>query len=954
VQKFIEWKSLPFKRYSGKEKVRCPSCDEQRSDKRDKSLQVSHDDGFGKCHYCSALTFKDQKPIEVGRKIYTAIPPNNDKVGIYSKGLLSWCIDVRNISEKTLIGLGITEEKRFQPALNTIKTNIVFNYYEGDTVVNKKFRSKEKAFTSETGGKPILYNINAAVGAEELWIVEGEFDVAAMKEWGVDNVVGLPNGANDNDEYWINSEKYIKDIKRFIIGTDNDEKGILVRDKIAQRLGRYRCKYVEWRGKDANEDLINGDIDVSISLAKSFPVGGTHSINDLYEHLVSLYENGLPETISPKKSCFGELPKIFTTMKGHLVVGTGIPSHGKALWVEELIPTVNGFKRMIDLEIGDRVFDENGVPCNVVWKSQVWSDRPTYKITFSDNSVIVCDERHEWLVDTWESRRSEANAIKNNRQNIRDLHPKGTDQTFKRSFSRVLETKDMLNNIKVKSDSRSNYSIKICKSLQLENNESLLVDPYVLGIWLSDGNTSSGSITTADRYILDRIESLGYVVNNRKSKYHYGIKGLTTMLRTIGVLNNKHIPDSYLFSSESQRMELLRGLMDGDGHSNLAEARCEYVSIKESLALDVYSLICSLGIKATINKSKAKLYGRITSDKYRIFFKTDKRVFNLPRKQQTIDLYFDSDRGCRGGGLRYIKNIERVYGYDTQCIEVDSRSHLFLAGRQFIPTHNSSFTDWYLLNIIDEYPFKMSLFSPEHSPMELHLSKYASLAIGKPFFKGSDRITMLDLERFRDWSNERIYFTSAEDGEFPTWTWLFNKMKEQLYTYGINIFVIDAFNKVGFDKGQEGKSAIDSVLTKLTLFAQMNDVIIFLIAHPTKMKKDVDGVYEIPSLYDVSGSSDFRNQTHDGYTIYRYFGNEFEDGYNIFVNLKTKFDFQGKIGGIVRFSYHLQTGRYFADGCPPYLGDMTIGESDVKQERLDEVVQSSFYLQNDNMEDAPF
>jgi twinkle protein len=595
VQKFIEWKSLPFKRYSGKEKVRCPSCDEQRSDKRDKSLQVSHDDGFGKCHYCSALTFKDQKPIEVGRKIYTAIPPNNDKVGIYSKGLSSWCIDVRNISEKTLIGLGITEEKRFQPALNTIKTNIVFNYYEGDTVVNKKFRSKEKAFTSETGGKPILYNINAAVGAEELWIVEGEFDVAAMKEWGVDNVVGLPNGANDNDEYWINSEKYIKDVKRFIIGTDNDEKGILVRDKIAQRLGRYRCKYVEWRGKDANEDLINGDIDVSISLAKSFPVGGTHSINDLYEHLVSLYENGLPETISPKKSCFGELPKIFTTMKGHLVVGTGIPSHGK-----------------------------------------------------------------------------------------------------------------------------------------------------------------------------------------------------------------------------------------------------------------------------------------------------------------------------------------------------------------------SSFTDWYLLNIIDEYPFKMSLFSPEHSPMELHLSKYASLAIGKPFFKGSDRITMLDLERFRDWSNERIYFTSAEDGEFPTWTWLFNKMKEQLYTYGINIFVIDAFNKVGFDKGQEGKSAIDSVLTKLTLFAQMNDVIIFLIAHPTKMKKDVDGVYEIPSLYDVSGSSDFRNQTHDGYTIYRYFGNEFEDGYNIFVNLKTKFDFQGKIGGIVRFSYHLQTGRYFADGCPPYLGDMTIGVSDVKQERLDEVVQSSFYLQNDNMEDAPF
>lgn len=561
---FIDWNTLPFKKYSGTEKIRCPKCDEQRTDKRDKSLQVNHNEGYGKCHYCEALTFKEVKEFGKATKAYTNIEPNEHLISQYSDNLLEWCQNERGISKKTLEEMYVTEEVHYQPSLQTKKNNIVFNYYEGSKLVNKKYRAKEKAFISETGAKQILYNINSAIGTDELWIVEGEFDALVLHQVGIKNVVSVPSGANNNDEYWVNSEKYIKHIKKFIIAVDNDEKGIEFRDKVAQRLGRYRCKYIEWHNKDANEDLLDGKLEESLMTVKSFPIGGTHTINDLYDPLLSLHENGLPETISPKKECFGNLSKIFTVMRGHLVTGTGIPSHGK-----------------------------------------------------------------------------------------------------------------------------------------------------------------------------------------------------------------------------------------------------------------------------------------------------------------------------------------------------------------------SSFTDWYLLNLIDEYDMKMSLFSPEHSPMELHLSKYVSLAIGKPFFKKESRVTKSDLLRFKDWANERIYFTSAEDGEFPTWSWLFDKMKEQIYGYGIDVFVIDAFNKVTFDKGQEGKAAIDSVLTKLTLFAQMHNVIVFLIAHPTKMKKDNDGLYEVPTLYDVSGSSDFRNQTHDGYTIYRYFPTSEHGGYNVFINQKTKFDFQGEIGAQVKFEYDLETGRYFAIGSPRYHNDMT-------------------------------
>lgn len=572
---FIEWDSLEFRKSSGQEKLRCPECDDRRSDKRDKSLQVNHNEGFGKCHYCDALTFREDSQYGKTDKVYTSVEPPSEDKSLYSEKFLEWITTSRGITEKTLKEMYVTEEMHYQPARGKEVNNVVFNYYEGSKLVNKKFRSGAKDFTIIGGAKPILYNINAAIGQKELWIVEGEFDALVLHQMGVKNVVSLPNGANDSDEYWKNSEKYIKDIESFVIAVDNDEKGIEVREKIAQRLGRYRCKYIEWKNKDANDDLMDGCIEESLCNAKRFPVGGTHTVSSLYDGLLDLYKNGLPEKISPKKECFGKLSDIFTVMRGHLVTATGIPSHGK-----------------------------------------------------------------------------------------------------------------------------------------------------------------------------------------------------------------------------------------------------------------------------------------------------------------------------------------------------------------------SSFIDWYILNLADDYDMKVSLFSPEHSPMSLHLSKYASLAVGKPFFKGDSRLTQQDLLRFRDWADEKIYFTSSENGDFPTWSWLLDKFKEQLYAFGINIFVIDAFNKVTMDKGQEGKAGIDAVLTKLTMFAQMHNVIIFLVAHPTKMKKGENGLYEIPSLYDVSGSSDFRNQTHDGFTVYRYFDTEERSGYNVFINQKTKFDFQGKIGGTVDFEYDVDTSRYYAIGYPRYTKDMTKGDDGKQSEML--------------------
>ena len=564
---FIDWNTLEFKKQSGKEKIRCPQCDESRSDKKDKSLLINHNDGYGKCFYCESLTFKDKIEYEPKYTLPSQEWKNHTK---FSDAMVKFIEDTRKISQDTLVELGITEEKYYQPSAQRELNNTVFNYFEGETLVNKKYRSGDKRFTQSTNGKSILYNINSLIGQKEAWIVEGEFDVLALTEIGIRNAVSVPNGANDNDDYWINSEPYLKDIEKFIIATDKDSKGIDLREKIAQRLGRYRCEFIEWENKDANDDLINGKLRKSVLNRKRFPVSGTFTIDELRDDILNLYDKGIPDTISPKNKCFGNIKEVFSLMRGHLCTVTGIPSHGK-----------------------------------------------------------------------------------------------------------------------------------------------------------------------------------------------------------------------------------------------------------------------------------------------------------------------------------------------------------------------SNFSEWYILNLINDYKMKASFFSPEHSPMALHQSNFIQKAVGKPFFKdiqGVKKVTKEDINRYVNWANEKLYITLPENGDTPDWDWILEKFKEQMLIYGVDIFVIDAFNKVLLPKGMSKKDAIDETLTKITSFAQSNNVIVLLVAHPTKMKKSEKGVYDTPTLYDVSGSSDFRNQTHDGYCIYRYF----DENYTKFINLKTKMQFQGEIGKDIDFDYHLPTGRYFAKGQVIPTFDIT------KEEEIEE------------------
>jgi twinkle protein len=589
----IIWEKIDLKgKSSGQIKTTCPACIDRRTNKKDRSLSVNITSGLANCHYCNEFSIRD---IEEKQENEYKLPSQNWKnYTKLSKNLVKWFEDVRGISQSTLINCGITEEKYYQPAHAKEVNNVVFNYFEGEKLVNKKYRSGDKKFTQSAGTKNIFYGINDILGQDEVYIVEGEMDKLAMYEIGIKNCISVPNGANDNDDVWQNSKKYLEGIEKFIIATDCDEKGNELAEKIAQRLGRWKCARVTFQNKDANGELLEGREKLleAIKTAKKYPVSGTYSSEDLLDGIFQLYDNGLPEKIYPKCKSFGNLKNIFSVMRGHLVTVTGIPSHGK-----------------------------------------------------------------------------------------------------------------------------------------------------------------------------------------------------------------------------------------------------------------------------------------------------------------------------------------------------------------------SEFMEWYTMNLVKDYNMKMAFFSPEHHPLELHKTKFIQKFIGKSFFF-EPRITKDEILEYNEWAKEKIYLTTTEKGEFPTWDWLFDKMKEQMYGYGIDIFCIDAFNKLDFTSGDNHLKQINQVLAKLTMFAQMHNVIIFLVAHPTKMKKE-NGIYECPTLYDVSGSADFRNQTHDGFAIYRHFSQEeFQEEFTEFINLKTKYSFQGEITGREGFKFHLPSGRYYAKSTEPYT-DKFFKLEESKPQYLGTPEEAFYEVENPN-DEIPF
>ncbi|NYH52767.1 replicative DNA helicase [Nocardiopsis arvandica] len=378
---------------------------------------------------------------------------------------------------------------------------------------------------------------------------------------------------------------------------------------------------------------------------------------------------------------------------GQMVIIAARPAVGKALALDTPLPTTGGWTTMGAVEVGTELIAADGTPTRVVAATDVMTDRPCFEIEFDDGTTVVADAEHQWFTHTRASRRAAREA------EVRGVAPKVLPEVrTTREIARTLRPET--------ADRRLNHSVGNAAAIELPERD-LPLPPYFLGAWLGDGASAAARITSKDPEVLLNIEAEGLVTKPVGStEMTYGVflaeedtaptvrdcvgrhGSVQALLRTAGVLGNKHIPQEYLRASIAQRRSLLAGLVDTDGTVD-AGGSVQFAVTDERLANDFRELAHSLGYRTGMSTRRVSGRTEASSTCYTVTFGSAREVFRIERKQRAHRERGGS-RGYARIGSRFVTDVRPVESVPVRCVQVDHPDHLFLATRSMIPTHNST------------------------------------------------------------------------------------------------------------------------------------------------------------------------------------------------------------------------------------------------------------------------
>lgn len=364
----------------------------------------------------------------------------------------------------------------------------------------------------------------------------------------------------------------------------------------------------------------------------------------------------------------------------------------KGLAVTTPIPTPCGWKTMGDLQVGDSVFDLNGRQTDVIAVSEV-KHLPCFEVEFADGEKIVCDDEHRWVA------RIDCGG-----------HPEWPTYTINELFE-------------AKQNGRR-ISMPVAKAIDGEERK-LTIDPWVLGMWLGDGHSRGASITVGANdldFVCEAVGNTDYKLgkvrqDNRTKASSVGIKkGLKDGLVQLNLWHNKHIPVEYLRSSAFQRLRLLQGLMDSDGHIEKHRGRAIFENTNKRIVDGLCEILASLGEKYFVKRNIRKGYG-VECVTWRVEWQPVNCPVSNPRKVKRF-------RPRKILPYRGVKDIRKVESVPTKCIAVASETKTYLCGSSFVPTHNTVFrraSKWLKLSaeVADAFDKDDEQFRPARPAMQL-------------------------------------------------------------------------------------------------------------------------------------------------------------------------------------------------------------------------------------------
>lgn len=203
--------------------------------------------------------------------------------------------------------------------------------------------------------------------------------------------------------------------------------------------------------------------------------------------------------------------------------------------------------------------------------------------------------------------------------------------------------------------------------------------------------------------------------------------------------------------------------------------------------------------------------------------------------------------------------------------------------------------------------WKFGIFSPENIA-PLKITRFSEQLLGKALNKMNSSETEFAINQI----DNHFYFYNIEVIEDYTLTNLLRLAETMVKRHGIDCLCLDPFNYIDNDGTDESSNErIGNLLRRLKQFAVKHNVNVTLVAHPRKMDKS-GGNYNVPRLYDISGSHHFFNVPDIGIAVHRTFENGEKDPVEVHIQ-KMKYHFRGKLGRIDYF-FNRDSGQYSEDG----------------------------------------
>jgi replicative DNA helicase len=380
------------------------------------------------------------------------------------------------------------------------------------------------------------------------------------------------------------------------------------------------------------------------------------------------------------------------------------------------------------------------------------------------------------------------------------------------------------------------------------------VDPYLIGLWLGDGNNKSSIIHSGDEEILNWIRD--YAKNNRfrasektgescdaitlcRDPEASGKVSFTTILERLNLRENKHIPQKYIANTEFMRWRLLAGLIDSDGHKQKNQNSYEITQKRKRLAEDIKYLCDTLGLRTSICEKKAN-----KSTYWRVRISGDLMPMPVQLERKKPEKWTD-----KRNPLISRLDIEHIGKGEYYGFEITGDGRFLL--EDMTVTHNTSLLRQIAWNVSENHP--VGFVSAEMTAKGLIESflithsgiSYEDIRKGYTSDKDEEKIR----ETIREFNSRDIFIDRCASTDVSH---IINRIRILKKTQDIQAVFIDYVQLLTLDEPVNREAEVNKASRRLKQMAQNLDLSIYVAAQLNRQVERRDCC--VPKLSDLRDS----------------------------------------------------------------------------------------------------